>query len=246
MPEEDKNRLVDDYVREEVLYREAKAMGFDKSDYTVRRRLVQQMEYVYRSLLEAQAPPAQSLIDEYYQANAERYRKPAEITFTHVFVKSDKPGAEQTAKNLLQTLQQKSIPFHEALAYGDRFLYHRNYVRKESDVIASHFGDAMQASLFSISPEAGQWHGPFQSPYGWHLAMVTEMSPSVVPPLQEVAGKVLQDVLRKRQQEQMEVLMASVVKRYKVERALADPVQENILSQQIETEAEQKIAQQAQ
>jgi len=38
--------LIDDYVREEVLYREAIAIGLDRNDDIVRRRLIQKMEFL--------------------------------------------------------------------------------------------------------------------------------------------------------------------------------------------------------
>ena len=219
MPAEEKKRLVDDFVQEEVLFREALALGLDKNDYSYRRRLVQNMKFVYRSLIEPQDPPEQATLESYYLTHRENYRKPAEITFTHVFVKSIGAEAHKKAQSLLYTLRQQEVRFHEALAYGDRFLYHRNYVRKDSDIVASHFGSAMQADLFAIEPEEGWWHGPFESNYGWHLVMVTDKSLSHVPPMQELAAQVLQDVLREREEAQWKAMLETVTARYQIDRS---------------------------
>ena len=79
---EELGRLVEDFVREEVLYREALALGLDLADLVVRRRLVQKMEVL---ALADSAPIGDAAVTDYFLAHREDYRLPETISFTHVF-----------------------------------------------------------------------------------------------------------------------------------------------------------------
>jgi hypothetical protein len=80
------------------------------------------------------------------------------------------------ARQQLDALNQQKTPFHRATGFGERFLYHRNYVRKEADFIASHFGELMQAAVFDLPVSDTQWQGPYQSPYGYRAGRWKKLS----------------------------------------------------------------------
>jgi hypothetical protein len=48
--------LVDDEVREEILYREALALGLDRNDEIVRRRMAQKMQFLAEDVAAAREP----------------------------------------------------------------------------------------------------------------------------------------------------------------------------------------------
>lgn len=219
MSDEQRQQLTDAFIREEVLYREAKALALDSNDYVARQRLIQQMRYLTESFVQVTVDDSDAVVERYLAENSDRYRKPAEATFTHVFFSTAKRPAEQAkalAENQLQQLNHESIPFHRATAFGERFLYHRNYVKKEADHIASHFGDTMQQALFALTPSDKQWHGPYQSPYGFHLVLLTQNTPAAMPSLAEVKGRVMQDLYREQQQQAVNKAIEQLISRYQV------------------------------
>jgi len=220
---EERQRLIDDYVREEALYREAKALELDNNDYVSRRRLIQSLEFITQGILQANDTITEQTIRAYYDAHAIDYREPAKITFTHVFINGDNRGwdeAKQVADQTLIQLNRDQVPFHEAVSHGDRFLYHTNYVGKEADLIASHFGKPMQQQLFAQaddSPQNHDWVGVFRSPYGYHVALVTQVSEATLPAFDTVQDRVFQDVQRIARETAINEALAAIVDTYRVE-----------------------------
>ncbi len=214
-----RERLIKDYVAEEALYREAKALGLDQNDYLAKRRLIMRLENILLGLVEVASDISDEDIRAYYQANTAAYHDPAKVTFTHVFVshgRGSDEDPEALARSLLANLNHKSVDFHEALAYGDRFLYHRHYVNKEADLVASHFGEAMQNAVFSLPADDRQWQGPYTSPYGYHLVLVTRKTAGIDPPFNRIAGRVRQDALREQQARALKQTKTEIVERYQV------------------------------
>ena len=200
---EDRQRLVDDYAREEALFREAMALNLDKNDQIIRRRLIQKMDYLAQGFYDEAEPLTEDDLRNYYAEHREEYKKPASATFTHVFVSSERHGPDQAnamAAELQKTLNAESVPFENAPRYGERFLYNRNYVNRDDDEIASHFGSQFQQRVFAF--EVGdQWQGPVQSNYGWHLVLLVNNTPAYIPPLEEIAANVFADAQREQQQQ---------------------------------------------
>lgn len=227
---EDLKTLIDDYVHEEALYREAKALNLDKNDYTLRRRLIRQLEFINQGLISSTITLSEADLQGYLDTHKDRYYVPPKITFTHVFLNREIHGDRQAhglALDQLKTLNESRVPFHEALSHGDRYLYHRNYVSKEANEIASHFGPDMQKQLFALDPDGKSWHGPFRSPYGYHLVMVTKTTAGYDPPLEEIGQRVEQDATQARLAEALDRITQSIVDGYTVE--VTDGIQRDVL-----------------
>ena len=223
MPDKQRQQLVDDYIREETLYREAKALQLDKNDSVARQRLIQQMRYVVQSIIGASITLSDAELREFQAQNRERYFEPAKTTFTHVFFSSasrPKDEARQLAQQQLSELNENNIPFHQAPGHGDRFLYHRNYVQKDAEFIASHFGEDLQTAVFDLPASDTQWQGPYPSPYGYHLVLVTQQTPEYHPTFDEVKGRVTQDAVQARRQQQVNKAIDEMIARYEVTVAL--------------------------
>ena len=161
---EERQRLVDDYARDEVLFREAMALNLDNNDQIIRRRLIQKMDYLAQGFYDEAEPLTEQDLRDYYADNQQDYKKAAEATFTHVFISTQNRPSEEAqamADKLLDQLNAGQVPFENASRYGERFLYNRNYVNREDDEISSHFGGYFQQAVFALS--AGeQWQGPVQ------------------------------------------------------------------------------------
>lgn len=220
LPEEKLQALIDDFVRDEALYREAKALNLDKNDYALRQRLIRQLEFINEGFISANRTLSETDLQRYLDANKDRYTVAPKITFTHVFFSAEKHGDEKShalALAKLKELNGSQVRFHEALSHGDRFLYHRNYVNKAAAEIASHFGSAMQANLLAQDADEKIWRGPFRSLYGFHLVMVTRLTAGYVPPLAEVRQRVMQDAMEARMKKELDRINQSIVDAYEVE-----------------------------
>ena len=219
LSDEELQRLIDDYVREEVLHREALALGLDEDDYVIRRRLVQKLEFITEGFAEAGADVDDAALQRYFDANKADYYVEPYVTFTHVFFQTEDRPREQAralAEAELQKLNRSSVPFSEAPQHGDRFLYHVNYVERTPDYVGSHFGPAMARALFELEPNEFVWRGPFDSAYGVHLVLLTTNERGREPELAEIEGRVREDARRARIREETEAAIADVVDAYDV------------------------------
>jgi len=212
-------RLIDDYVREEALHREALALGMDQNDYVIKQRLIQSLQFITNGFVSAAVDVSDEEIADYYEANRDDYYVDPYATFTHVYFSNDRHGREQArqlAETQLAELNDQNVPFSESTRHGERFLYNVNYVERTEDFIASHFGRAMAAAVFELEPDSGQWYGPFESAYGQHLVMLTKRTEGVYPPLEEIADSVREDALRIKLDEQNDRAVQAIVDTYDI------------------------------
>lgn len=219
MSDEELERFIDDYVREEVLHREAVALGLDQDDYVIRRRLVQKLEFITEGFAEASGELDAAAVQRYFDANKQDYYVEPYVTFTHVFFQTeDRPPteAEALAETELAKLNENAVPFSDAPQYGDRFLYHVNYVERTPDYVASHFGPSMAKALFELVPNEFTWRGPFESPYGVHLVLLTTNEPGRDADLSEILDRVRNDAQRAMVRKETEAAIADVVDAYDV------------------------------
>jgi hypothetical protein len=219
LSDEELELLIDDYVREEVLHREALALGLDEDDYIIRRRLVQKLEFITEGFAEASIEPDEAALQRYFDANKADYYVEPYVTFTHVFFETeDRPRDEARAKaeTKLVELNRKSTPFSDAPKHGNRFLYHVNYVERTPEYVASHFGPTMAKAIFELEPNDFVWRGPFDSPYGVHLVLLITNEPGRDPELGEIEARVLEDWRRSTIREEAEKAIADIVDAYDV------------------------------
>jgi len=207
--------LIDDYVREEVLYREALASGLDKDDTIVRRRLVEKMEFLSQEL--ASATPSEKALQEYFQENREKFRIPAEIAFSHIYFSTSKRGstAEGDASRALAGLSSQRSSAAQLLSLGDPFMLQNEYPLQTQQQVKELLGEEFAEKLFQL--DRGAWAGPLRSGYGFHLVRILQKLPSRLPELDEVRGQVLTAFKNRRLQTASEAFYAQLRRRYQVE-----------------------------
>jgi len=66
--------LADDFVKDKIIYREALALGLDKDDLVIRRRMRQEMEFLNADMYEQQ--PTDSQLQAYLHAHPDDFRQP--------------------------------------------------------------------------------------------------------------------------------------------------------------------------
>lgn len=221
-----KESLIADYVRDEVLFREALNLGLEEDDQIIRRRLIQKLDYVTRGFI-SDIQISEAELTEYFEANKENYVVDASITFTHVFFdrkKHEETSLTTLAQETLSELNEKQIPFENAPNFGDRFPFHRNYVDRTPQFVTTHFGQSLSEQVFE-TPIEQKWVGPFESEYGLHLVLVSKNLPSRMPELDEVAGIVLEDVRREKLDEARRNAVDKMISKYSVDRDKTVPAE---------------------
>ena len=182
-PDEMRN-LVEDKVREEILYREGLALGLDRGDTIVKRRLAQKMDFLADDVSALRDPPLEEL-KAWYAKNGSQFELPARITFRHLYFSPDKRGAaaRDAALKALEKIGQDSDKT-EIEGLGDQFMFQDYYADRTTDQVASAMGTKFAQALFQLEP--GRWRGPVESGLGWHLVRVESITPQRVPEFEEV------------------------------------------------------------
>ncbi len=210
--------LIDEAVREEILYREALRMSLDHEDPIVRRRLAQKMTFMLEDNAEAPTPTGDEVAD-YFTAHAERYREPLRTTFRHVFLSSHRrvdPRADAAA--LLHDVRHGEEGSWRGA--GDPFMLLGEYTARTDRQIAELFGADFATALGDIAK--GGWQGPVSSMHGAHLVRVLDRSAPRTPALDEVRERVVEELLEERRRDQNRDALRTLRQRYDVRMPGAD------------------------
>lgn len=166
---EERSTLVDSYVRDEVLYREALELGLHRSDRIVRRRLIQAMTFLTEDMNPI-PEPTDAELHSFFEKHRSRYTSEATYSFRHVFFPEKGFPNESSAKTeVLQKLrggEWKSI--------GRPFIHGSTFDGLKRDAIAEKFGGAFADRIAEIAE--GEWSGPVESSYGNHFLYVESKS----------------------------------------------------------------------
>lgn len=213
--EEELRGLVQARVREEVLYREALAVGLDQNDAVVRRRMVQKMELLSEDLA-LLADPTDPELQAFFQERLEDYRVPPLIAFSHVYFNPDRRGAtvEEDARRALSELRAQTPPPRTASELGDRFMLQYDYPLLSPLEVQQQFGARFAEALVELEPG---WHGPIVSGYGLHLVNVRERVESRIPEYAEIRDRLVTDYNRMRSERAKNALYEGLSANYEVE-----------------------------
>jgi len=210
--------LVDEYIKEEVLYREAMALDLQQDDYIIKRRLVQKVDFILQTDSEQLTAADDEALQVYMDKNPADYWVEPFITFTHVYF--NQAGSSQAGETLAK-LNQSKVAFASAAEYGERFLYHLNYVERTKAYIEAHFGKEFAEQAFTVADvniNSGVWLGPFASQHGQHLLLISKRQAGYQPALAEIRGRVAQDYLRYQQLQSKDKKLQTLMGKYQVER----------------------------
>jgi hypothetical protein len=212
---EQMRHLVEARVREEILYREALALGLDENDTIVRRRLAQKMEFLFEDVAALREPGADEL-REWFHRNTERFTQPARASFRHLYFSPDRRGggAREDAARALEQLAGRPADAPAAAALADPFLFQDYYGDRSFDEIASSLGPAFARALFT--PPSGGWTGPIESGYGWHLVHLDAITPASVAAFEDVEAHVRSEWLEDQRAAIRERALAAMRARYEV------------------------------
>ena len=177
--------MVEDKIREEVLYREGLAMGLDKDDTIVKRRMAQKMQFLAEDVAAAHEPSTAEL-KAWFDKNTEKFALPSRYSFRHIYFSPDKRGknAQGDAAQALTKLSGQPEDSKIAASLGDNFMFQDYYGDRAPSAIAKEFGPQFAVALEKLKP--GSWQGPVESGYGWHLVFVDTVIPGRIPAFEEM------------------------------------------------------------
>ena len=205
--------LVDDYIRDEVFYREGRAAGLDRDDVIIRRRVRQKMEF---SAEDASVPePSEAQLAAYLEANPERFRAEDHLTFHQVFLSTTRRAAtiDRDSKHVADVLAHADAAV-DTTALGDPFLLGEEFHAVSPNEVASVFGDGFAKRISTIEP--GRWQGPIPSSFGQHFVYISERLQGGLPPLDAVRPAVRREWSNARRLEAEQKLYGSLREHYEI------------------------------
>jgi len=206
--------LIEDHVREEVFYREALALGLDKDDSIVRRRMQQKLEFMAgdTSVL---ASPTDRDLQAWLDLHPDKFRVEAGVAFSQIYFKSGREGenAQAAASRTLAQLDRRQGRFDPG-ELGDATALPREMALSSVDEIARVFGDDFARQVARLEP--GRWSGPVPSGYGWHLVRVGERSEGGSKALAEVREAAQREWLAARNKELVDSTYARLRGKYSI------------------------------
>lgn len=207
--------LVDEKAAEEMLMREAIALGLDKNDEVIKRRLAQKMDFLLADI-SALAPPTEAELTSWFEAHKAEFTKPPRMRFRHLYFSYDRrgQGSRAAAEASLSLVAGRSPASLAETDIADPFMFRDNYVDVTPEQMAKEFGGAFAKALFELRP--GDWRGPIQSGYGWHLVWIDSYEAPRVPTLEEVKAVVAQAWQGEKYREVKQRAMDEIRSRYEV------------------------------
>jgi len=212
--EEELRGLVEDYVAEEVYYREAIAMGLDRDDTVIRRRLRQKMEFISEGVAEA-VEPTDAQLQAYLEQHAEKFVEPSRLTFQQVFLSTERRGdaVRGDAERVLADLAA-GREAGDPQALGDPTLLPPAMDDAAPRDVANVFGTDFATALDEAP--VGQWSGPLQSAFGLHVVRVDQRTPGVAPTLEAIRPIVVREWQAEQKRDANAAFLAALRSKYEI------------------------------
>ena len=211
---EELDGLIDEKVRDEIAYREAVALGLDRDDAYIRRRLRMKMELLVEDITTA-VPPTDEELKAYLDENRQAFRQEMRLAFNHVYLNPDQHGTtlDTDIQRLLEELERKGEQADPRM-YGDAIMLPRIYSLSSVNVIDRQYGAGFSKELAGM--EAGRWQGPVRSSYGLHLVLVRQKKEAYAPELKEVRAAVERELMSARRQEVRKQTYDTLLDKYSI------------------------------
>jgi len=206
--------LIEQQVREEVMYREALLMGLDQNDAIVKRRLAQKVEFITADIA-AQSEPTDTELEEYLAKYADKFEVPGRISFVHVYLNRDQRGeyVQRDARSLLEQLSEPGLQ-QDITTVGDPFMLGQQHDKMTRHDVSRLFGKEFTNRVFTLPP--GSWQGPVSSGYGLHLIRIDDKTKAVQPGLSVVRDKVYNEWQAQRRRDMDKAFYQSLRQRYEI------------------------------
>jgi hypothetical protein len=205
--------LINDFIREEATYREGLALGLDRDDTVIRRRIRQKLDFIAQDLA-IQVEPTDTELSDYLAAHPDKFRTEPRLSFRQVYVNPEqrRDGLDADVRDLMMRLNADATI--DASGLGDRIQLEPGYADVSPRDIANLFGTQFAAAIEDLEP--GTWQGPIPSGYGVHLVIVDERRDGQVQALDAVRDAVLHEWENARRQEMLEQFYRKLLEKYEI------------------------------
>jgi peptidyl-prolyl cis-trans isomerase C len=182
---QDLERMVEGKIQQEILYREALAMGLDQDDEIVKRRMAQKMQFLAEDVAAAREPTTPEL-ERWFEQHSAMFAQPPRLSFRHLYFSPDRRGASarEDAAKALAKLDGQPEDANIAASLADPFMFQDYYRDRAPDYLGKEFGPQFALAVAKLGP--GSWQGPIESGFGWHLVFVDTVIPGRVPAFEEI------------------------------------------------------------
>ncbi|MEW6993450.1 peptidyl-prolyl cis-trans isomerase [Colwelliaceae bacterium MEBiC 14330] len=183
------DNLIQEYLLEEIAYREGIALGLDLNDIVIKRRVRQKLDFIAEESLPRPSPTDQILKD-YMNQHPEKFRQDDLYTFRHIFF--DKARHDDVVNQANQLLiKLRKTPNIDTTNLGAGYFFKRYYQSITIDKLDNVFGKKFSQMLVSTS--AQNWHGPLQTDFGSHLVYIEKIDRATKPKLVDMRVNVLRE-----------------------------------------------------
>jgi hypothetical protein len=211
--EQELQGLIEDYIRDEVFYREGRAAGLDRDDVIIRRRVRQKMEFLAEDM--SVPEPSDEQLAAYLASNQERFRAEDQFTFHQVFLSATRRAntIESDSKQVASILGRADGPV-DTTALGDPFLLGEEFRGVSPSKLTSMFGEDFSTQIAAM--EKGRWQGPISSGFGQHFVFISERISGGSPLLDAVRPALRREWVNAQRLEGERRLYASLRERYEI------------------------------
>lgn len=204
-----RNILIED-VDEEIFYREALSLGLDQDDRIVRRRLAQKLRFLVEDTL-SNTPPSEEVLATWYATHADDYATPERLSFRQVYFSSTAAGnPEATARTALVSWSETP----QTAPQGDPSILPDHYSLVSQPRIRNDFGSGFWSKL-GDAPQ-GEWSGPIESAFGFHLVYVESREPETLPAFSDIHEQLTRDYLLAEKTRVLDERLCEIRSRYDV------------------------------
>lgn len=203
---EDKQQIIDQYVQQEALVREAERLGLGDDDTIIKRRLAQKMDFLVSGESKA-VTPSEADLKIWFEQNRDKFAAPERRSFVHIYLSPEKHGGsiETVAASTLRAAKSGT----DWKGLGDPFIQKRSYAAIPESEVTRLFGPDFASAMFKLT--AGEWSPPIGSAFGLHLVRIETIDSaaeaSFEPIKAEVAAAWQEDQTSKAKQAALEKLV---------------------------------------
>ena len=212
--EQELDGLLKSYLRDEVFYREAIALGLDKDDNLIRRRMRQKLEFILEDVT-AMMDPTDEELTAYMQQNEDQFRLQPQLSFRQIYLSPDKRDEiKADAEKILSRLNAGEISEQQSEQLGDQIMLDKEFKLSSQGDIERRFGQAFARQIIALP--TGVWSGPVISGYGGHLVLVSERVAGRLPALAEVREEVQRDWMLEQRNILKENIYQKLLQEYEI------------------------------
>lgn len=203
------DEILEEFIYHEVMYREALVMGLDKNDIIIQRRLSQKLEFLSSDILQI-AEPTNDELQEYLNTHSEKFMLPSKLSFTHVYIdtnKHTKEYFEELKKDLESGKSYKTL--------GDPFMFAKEFTNVTQTDVSKVFGRAFAKKIFSLHVDSLQ--GPIRSGYGLHFVNISKKTDAKVAKVQDIKSTLTKYWKEEKTEQANSKIYQDLKKQYNIE-----------------------------